>query len=215
MFKRREDQPAANPDCTAMAMYVSPHKRHRSVESDDSDAMWQDDERAASLQQQLQLIQQQQQQVSHFGFNPLQAQPEMSETFDFRPRQQQLEEAQRLALLSRAQCAFEPKPGHVYHLYMRTFENGAQQPFLSLLAPRDWGGLPPCPYAGSVRCQMDGSFTACGPEEGNDQVAMQADAAAAALDRELEAVRLRGRTMSDSMMEMECAALQTSWRAGA
>ncbi len=67
---------------------------------------------------------------------------------------QVLEEAQRDHDLHHAECAFEKRPGRVYHLYRRP--DG--RTFFSMLAPGEWGGSPPHRFLGSWRLQADLSW---------------------------------------------------------
>lgn len=56
--------------------------------------------------------------------------------------------------LHRAQCNFQRKPGTIYHLYRRP--DGRD--YLSMLAPREWGGEPPHEFLGSYRLESDMSW---------------------------------------------------------
>lgn len=66
-----------------------------------------------------------------------------------------LDRAQRDALLHRARCAFEKKPGGVYHLYER--DDGER--WLSLMAPDEWIRPQPQTFEGTYRLEADMSFT--------------------------------------------------------
>jgi hypothetical protein len=66
-----------------------------------------------------------------------------------------LEQARRDVDLHRAKCAFQRRPGHVYHLYRR----GADDLYFSLLSPEDWDGKPPHEHVGSYRLEADMSWT--------------------------------------------------------
>ena len=67
-----------------------------------------------------------------------------------------LERAQRDAELHRARCAFEKKPGGVYHLY-RT--DADAQRWFSLLAPEEWLRPQPQTFEGTYRLEGDMGFT--------------------------------------------------------
>lgn len=73
-----------------------------------------------------------------------------------------LVQARRDQALHRAKCNFKRQPGRVYHLYLRA--DGT--PYFSLLAPQEWGGMPPHPHAGSYRLENDMSWT-CVAEGGS------------------------------------------------
>jgi hypothetical protein len=66
-----------------------------------------------------------------------------------------LKDAEQEQTLHQAECAFERKPGHAYHLYRK--DNG--QTFWSMLSPRDWRGQPPHHFTGSYRLEADYSWT--------------------------------------------------------
>lgn len=66
-----------------------------------------------------------------------------------------LDRAQRDADLHRAECQFQRRPGHVYHLYER--DDGSL--YFSMVAPTEWGGAPPHPPRGSYRLEADMSWT--------------------------------------------------------
>jgi hypothetical protein len=66
-----------------------------------------------------------------------------------------LQQTQRDQQLHRARCNFQKKPGQIYHLY----QNGEQQPILSMLSPEDWRGCPPNRFIGSFRLESDRSWT--------------------------------------------------------
>ncbi len=67
-----------------------------------------------------------------------------------------LQQTQRDQQLHRARCNFQKKPGQIYHLY----QDGNQQPILSMLSPDDWHGNPPNRFIGSFRMESDRSWTA-------------------------------------------------------
>ena len=66
-----------------------------------------------------------------------------------------LERAREDQRLHHARCAFQRKPGHIYHLYEEPDGSLA----FSMLSPDDWGGDPPKPFRGSFRLQSDLSWT--------------------------------------------------------
>lgn len=66
-----------------------------------------------------------------------------------------LERAKRDADLHRARCAFEKRPGGVYHLY-RTH---AGERWFSLMAPDEWSRPQPQTFEGTYRLEADMSFT--------------------------------------------------------
>ncbi|TVQ88443.1 MAG: DUF2452 domain-containing protein [Chromatiaceae bacterium] len=66
-----------------------------------------------------------------------------------------LQEAREEQALTQAECAFQRRPGQIYHLYRRA--NGSR--YFSLLAPADWQGEPPHPWIGSYRLEPDHSWT--------------------------------------------------------
>lgn len=66
-----------------------------------------------------------------------------------------LEKARTDAELHRARCAFEKKPGGIYHLY--TEPSGTR--WFSLFGPDEWRTGAPPGYAGSFRLEADQSFT--------------------------------------------------------
>jgi hypothetical protein len=66
-----------------------------------------------------------------------------------------LERAQRDAELHRARCAFQKKPGGVYHLY----EKDDGERWFSLLAPEEWLRPQPQTFEGTYRLELDMSFT--------------------------------------------------------
>lgn len=72
-----------------------------------------------------------------------------------------LERARRDADLHRARCAFEKKPGAVYHLYRK--EDGTL--WFSLLGPDEWMRPLRGPFEGSYRLELDMSFTRLDVEE--------------------------------------------------
>jgi hypothetical protein len=67
-----------------------------------------------------------------------------------------LEKARRDADLHRASCAFEKRPGGIYHLYRRN-EDG--QLWLSRLAPDEWVTPQPQSFEGTYRLELDMGFT--------------------------------------------------------
>jgi hypothetical protein len=69
-----------------------------------------------------------------------------------------LERARIDADLHRAQCRFQKRVGHTYHLYRRS--DGT--PYLSMLGPGDWRGAPPDAFLGSYRLEGDMSWTPAG-----------------------------------------------------
>ncbi len=87
-----------------------------------------------------------------------------------------LEQAQRDLDLHRARCAFERRPGHVYHLYRRA----PGELYFSMLSPADWQGSPPHEHVGSYRLEVDQSFTPVEHIEARDRAA---DELAARLSR--------------------------------
>jgi hypothetical protein len=66
-----------------------------------------------------------------------------------------LEKARRDAELHRAQCAFEKKPGGVYHLYRKT----SGELWFSRLAPDEWVTKQPQTFEGTFRLELDMSFS--------------------------------------------------------
>ncbi|MBK6519715.1 MAG: DUF2452 domain-containing protein [Polyangiaceae bacterium] len=66
-----------------------------------------------------------------------------------------LARAELAAQLHRARCSFKKRPGHVYHLYRRS----PTDVYLSLLSPGEWGGVPPHPFEGSFRLEVDMAWT--------------------------------------------------------
>jgi len=66
-----------------------------------------------------------------------------------------LEQASRDQALHHAQCNFQRRPGHIYHLYCRT--DGSR--YFSMLAPADWRGGAPHSFEGSYRLEADMSWT--------------------------------------------------------
>ena len=69
-----------------------------------------------------------------------------------------LERARRDLELHEAECLFQRRPGHVYHLYRRA--NGRM--WMSMLSPEEWG-TPPDAYVGSYRLEPDQSWTPSPP----------------------------------------------------
>jgi hypothetical protein len=57
--------------------------------------------------------------------------------------------------LHRAQCSFQKRAGHTYHLYRREDETS----YLSLLSPAEWRRPTPHEYVGSYRLEADMSWT--------------------------------------------------------
>lgn len=66
-----------------------------------------------------------------------------------------LREAAAEQALHRARCAFQRRPGQVYHLY----RDPDGSTWFSMLAPTDWRGQPPAVFAGSFRLEADYSWT--------------------------------------------------------
>jgi hypothetical protein len=66
-----------------------------------------------------------------------------------------LREAEEEQDLHQADCAFERRPGHVYHLYRK--HNGSR--CWSMLSPADWRGQPPHAFVGSFRLEADYSWS--------------------------------------------------------
>lgn len=66
-----------------------------------------------------------------------------------------LAEAREEQALTQADCAFQRRPGQVYHLYRR--DDGSR--YFSMLAPADWRGEPPHAFVGSWRLEPDWSWT--------------------------------------------------------
>lgn len=81
-----------------------------------------------------------------------------------------LEQAQRDFDLHRARCAFERRPGHVYHLYLRE----PDELYFSMLSPADWDGAPPHEHVGSYRLELDMSFTPVERVDERDRVSREA-----------------------------------------
>ena len=69
--------------------------------------------------------------------------------------QEAVEKARRDALLHRAKCSFEKKPGGIYHLYRKT--DG--ELWFSRLAPSEWVTPQPQTFEGSFRLELDMSFS--------------------------------------------------------
>ncbi len=67
-----------------------------------------------------------------------------------------LEQAQHDGALHRAECRFQKRAGHTYHLYER--DDGDS--YLSMIAPEQWRGGPPHRFLGSFRLQADMSWVA-------------------------------------------------------
>ncbi len=68
-----------------------------------------------------------------------------------------LEGANRDKDLHRAECAFQKRAGHVYHLYRKN--DGSL--YFSILSPTDWH-QPPHIFCGSFRLEADFSWTSLG-----------------------------------------------------
>lgn len=68
-----------------------------------------------------------------------------------------LQQAQQDQLLHRAECQFQRKPGHIYHLYRRSGRDDSA--YFSMLAPHEWGGKPPHEYVASYRLENDMSWS--------------------------------------------------------
>lgn len=66
-----------------------------------------------------------------------------------------LHEAEQEQALHQADCAFERKPGHHYHLYRKA--DGTT--FWSMLSLADWRERPPHVFVGSYRLEADYSWT--------------------------------------------------------
>jgi hypothetical protein len=73
-----------------------------------------------------------------------------------------LEKARRDAELHRVRCAFEKKPGGIYHLYRRT-EGG--ELWFSRLGPDEWSTPQPQTFEGTFRLELDMSFSRLDEEE--------------------------------------------------
>lgn len=69
-----------------------------------------------------------------------------------------MHEARQAASLHRAQCSFQKRVGHTYHLYERP--DGTS--YFSMLSPNDWGQRPPHVFSGSFRLEPDMSWTPAG-----------------------------------------------------
>ncbi|MCA9710898.1 MAG: DUF2452 domain-containing protein [Myxococcales bacterium] len=69
-----------------------------------------------------------------------------------------MDEAHQAASLHRAQCSFQKRVGHIYHLYARP--DGTR--YFSMLSPRDWGGGHPHGFVGSFRLEPDMSWAPAG-----------------------------------------------------
>ncbi len=69
-----------------------------------------------------------------------------------------LEEAAFAAQLHRAQCNFRKVPGRIYHLYRRA----PGELYFSMLSPEEWSSVPPHPFEGSYRLELDQTFTRVG-----------------------------------------------------
>ena len=67
-----------------------------------------------------------------------------------------LEQAQADGALHRADCRFQKRAGHTYHLYER--DDGST--YLSMIAPGQWRDGPPHRFVGSYRLQADMSWAA-------------------------------------------------------
>ena len=67
-----------------------------------------------------------------------------------------LEQAQHDGALHRAECRFQKRAGHTYHLYER--DDGGS--YLSMIAPEQWRDGPPHRFIGSYRLQADMSWVA-------------------------------------------------------
>ena len=63
--------------------------------------------------------------------------------------------AERDADLHRIRCAFQKRPGQIYHLFGRV--DGSR--YFSMLSPDEWGNSVPHQYCGSFRLEADMSFT--------------------------------------------------------
>lgn len=69
-----------------------------------------------------------------------------------------LAEAREEQALTQAQCAFQRRPGQVYHLYRRADASR----YFSMLSPADWHGEPPHECLGGFRLEPDHSWTPLG-----------------------------------------------------
>ncbi len=78
--------------------------------------------------------------------------------------QEILEKTNQDAVLHRARCNFEKKPGGVYHLY----EDESGVPWFSLLGPAEWVLRKP-KHLGSYRLENDASFTALADIQAQDE----------------------------------------------
>lgn len=67
-----------------------------------------------------------------------------------------MREAKRDALLHRARCQFEKKPGDICHLYRR----GDGELHFSLVSPEEWGERADHAFVGSYRLRIDMTFEA-------------------------------------------------------
>lgn len=66
-----------------------------------------------------------------------------------------LDRARRDAELHRAECRFQKRIGHVYHLY----RDARDRLSFSMLSPHDWNGRPPHAFEGSYRLEADMTWT--------------------------------------------------------
>jgi hypothetical protein len=73
-----------------------------------------------------------------------------------------LAEARESLDIHQARCAFQKRPGHVYHLYAR--DSGER--FLSMIGPDEWGDAGGRVFHGSFRLELDQSWTRVDAAEG-------------------------------------------------
>lgn len=66
-----------------------------------------------------------------------------------------LESASQDSSLHNAQCNFQKRPGHVYHVYRR---KACGSTFLSMLSPAEWSSCPH-EFVGSYKLEFDMSWT--------------------------------------------------------
>lgn len=59
--------------------------------------------------------------------------------------------------LHRVSCLFQKRPGHTYHLYLKTPEDPESE-YFSMLSPEEWG-VPPHQFLGSFKLNDDFSWT--------------------------------------------------------
>lgn len=68
---------------------------------------------------------------------------------------QVLEQARTASALHHAECRFQKRIGHVYHLYRRASDPSRH--YFSMLSPHEWS--PPDEYVGSYRLEPDQGWT--------------------------------------------------------